>query len=202
MNKVLQNLDAENQKEAQKIKKNQQLLVGIIVIAIFLILGIIYYFQKKRKQQQALFQKYIRTKEDKEKSLEAEKTNEAAKISSEVEDNILLQLQKFEESEKYLDSSITLPALATKLKTNTKYLSEIIKTHKNQNFNSYINALRIDYISNKILTDEIFRKYKISYLAEHCGFSSADTFSKIFKDNTGVSPSVFIKNAHNNLKEN
>ncbi|MDH0675412.1 AraC family transcriptional regulator, partial [Empedobacter sp. GD03861] len=63
------------------------------------------------------------------------------------------------------------------------------------NYNTYINELRIDYICKKIATDPKFRKYKITYLAEVCGFSSYNTFTTIFKNTTGMSPSSFLKEA-------
>ncbi len=34
--------------------------------------------------------------------------------------------------------------------------------------------------------------YKISYLAEECGFASHTTFTRIFIEKTGISPSKFI----------
>jgi AraC-like DNA-binding protein len=35
--------------------------------------------------------------------------------------------------------------------------------------------------------------YKISYLAETCGFSSHSTFATIFKSITGITPITFIE---------
>lgn len=55
--------------------------------------------------------------------------------------------------------------------TNPKYLSQIIRESKNQNFNGYINQLRINYISNKLYNIPLYREYKISYLAEECGYA-------------------------------
>ncbi|AZA77307.1 AraC family transcriptional regulator [Chryseobacterium sp. G0186] len=62
----------------------------------------------------------------------------------------------------------------------------------NKSFNNYLNGLRINYITAKLYDTPIFREYKISYLAETCGFSSREVFAVIFKKETGVSPSYFI----------
>jgi YesN/AraC family two-component response regulator len=82
--------------------------------------------------------------------------------------------------------------LSNSLNTNPRYLSEIIKQHKGKNFNNYLNGLRIHYITNKLYDTPVFREYKISYLAEACGFSSREVFAVIFKKETGVTPSYFI----------
>ncbi|HLV38436.1 helix-turn-helix domain-containing protein, partial [Xanthomarina sp.] len=61
-----------------------------------------------------------------------------------------------------------------------------------------INKLRIQYIVNKLKSDPDYLNYKISYLAEECGFSSHSKFSASFKNVTGLSPSTFISNLTNN----
>jgi AraC-like DNA-binding protein len=88
---------------------------------------------------------------------------------------------------------MSLAVLAGQLDTNTKYLSEIINKHYNVNFNGYINKLRINFIVNKLKSDPNFMNYKISYLAETCGFSSHSTFATIFKSITGITPITFIE---------
>lgn len=40
------------------------------------------------------------------------------------------------------------------------------------------------------------RHYNINEISEIAGFSNAYYFSRVFKNNIGCSPSVYIKNAH------
>lgn len=115
-------------------------------------------------------------------------------ITDDTMNMILLKLDKFEKSQKFIKKDLSLTSLANELNTNTRYLSEIIKQHKEKNYNNYINSLRIDYITKKLYENPIYREYKISYLAEACGFSSREVFAVIFKKETGVSPSYFISN--------
>uniref|UniRef100_UPI0021BAAFB5 helix-turn-helix domain-containing protein n=1 Tax=Streptococcus mitis TaxID=28037 RepID=UPI0021BAAFB5 len=79
-------------------------------------------------------------------------------------------LKRFENSKRFNNKDISLSVLAGQFDTNTKYLSEVINSHYNMNFNTYINRLRINYIVEKLKTDPNFMNYKISYLAENCGF--------------------------------
>ncbi|WP_284653845.1 helix-turn-helix domain-containing protein [Flavobacterium terrisoli] len=122
-------------------------------------------------------------------------------ILKETEEQILNKLKRFESSKRFINKDISLAVLAGQLDSNTKYLSEIINTHYNVNFNTYINKLRINYIIEKLKTDPNFINYKISYLAENCGFSSHSSFATVFKSITGISPVKFIE-LLNQEKEN
>lgn len=87
------------------------------------------------------------------------------------------------------------------LNTNTKYLSHILNVHKNKDFNTYINNLRIQYIIHKLETDKNYKKYKISYLADSSGFSSHSKFTNVFKSVTGFTPSLFLEYIEKDKRE-
>lgn|SRR5690606_1606327 len=123
-------------------------------------------------------------------------------LTETTEQELLKKLKKFEESNKFINPKLSLSLLATHLGTNTNYLSEVINTNKGKNYNNYINELRIDYICSKILNDSLYRKYKVSYLAEKCGFTSYSSFTTVFKNINGISPSIFIKQVEQSIKEN
>ncbi|WP_284651659.1 helix-turn-helix domain-containing protein [Flavobacterium terrisoli] len=118
------------------------------------------------------------------------KSNQRPKETDEL---LLSKLAEFENGNTYLSNDISLAQLAFQLDTNTKYLSEVINQYKEKNFNVYINELRIHYIVNKLKTDPIYLSYKVSYLAEECGFSTHSSFSAVFKNITGITPNVFIQ---------
>jgi len=120
------------------------------------------------------------------------KADHIISISEDTTISLLNKLSRFEKSEKFLKKDLTLTTLSSSLNTNPRYLSEIIKQHKGKNFNNYLNGLRIQYITSKLTDTPVFREYKISYLAEACGFSSREVFSVIFKKEMGVTPSHFI----------
>lgn len=118
--------------------------------------------------------------------------NKKITIPTETEQVILAKLKKFETSTKYTHKDMSLATLAAQLDVNTKYLSEVINKHYHDNFNTYINKLRINYIIEKLKNEPEYLNYKISYLAEECGFSSHSSFATIFKSITGIAPTVFI----------
>ncbi|WP_313384987.1 helix-turn-helix transcriptional regulator [Chishuiella sp.] len=114
-------------------------------------------------------------------------------ISSKTEKEILRKLDFFEKNKGFIKKDVNLNSLSKQFNTNTKYLSEIIKIHRNKQFNSYLNELRISYITNRLLNEPNYIKTKITYLASDCGYSSHSTFTTIFTQIMNESPSVYIK---------
>ena len=114
-------------------------------------------------------------------------------ISEDTEKKLLKKLAAFEASERFLKKELTLTALASQKGTNPKYLSKIIHTHRNQTFTGYINKLRMNYIIQKLYDEPKYREYKISYLADECGYTSPQVFVVVFKKETGLTPSSFIE---------
>jgi YesN/AraC family two-component response regulator len=206
LNKTLQILENDSRNESKENESSLRILLFILLACLVAFVSFVFYFQKKRKKEKLFYQNYIKTLEEKNLQVKMEeekvikKTNSSMEITEETEKQIVTKLDKFENSARYLNPNLSLSSLASDLKTNTRYLSEIISRHKGKNFNTYVNDLRIEYICKSILEDPKFRKYKISALASISGFSSAENFSKIFKKTTGISPSVFIENANNENK--
>lgn len=115
-------------------------------------------------------------------------------IPKETETRLLNGLAQLEEGTTYLGKEITLPYIASLLKTNTKYLSAIINRNKGRDFSTYISEWRIHYMINRLQQQPEYQQYKIAHLAEACGFSSHSKFTTAFKNVTGISPSAFIEN--------
>ena len=162
-------------------------IIFICVVAILLILYLIYIAKVKRRkaiEEFDVLMDEIQTEAPPKKDYNIEK---------ELEENILLQLKELENSTDYLSCDFNIKALATKLETNTSYLSYIINNTKNQSFKQYITKLRIDYLINKLNTEEQYKNYTIQYLAEEIGYTNASAFTRAFKKELGITPSEYIK---------
>ncbi len=118
-------------------------------------------------------------------------------INPEKEQELREKLDTFEQSEDFLDKNMSLATLAAQFDTNTKYLSEVINTYKNCNYNAYINDLRIRYLLKLLATNPSYLQYKISYIADLAGFSSHSSFTNVFKNSTGLSPNEYMQNLRN-----
>lgn len=188
--------------EGKVLAQNRNVLLIVSIGLCVIVILILIWNRRSRKRDRERFREVMaRMKQaqfdaEQEKSISAasEKKDPNRKIMSDaIEAKILKDLNDFEKGIKYTDKQISLSILAGMLNTNTKYLSHVLNTYLNKDFNTYINELRIKYIIEKIEKNEKFKNYKLSVLAEECGFSSHSKFSAVFKSVTGFSPSTFLK---------
>lgn len=119
------------------------------------------------------------------------------RIDKEITNIILTKLEKLEKEHFFLDPNCNLHQLSEQLKTNPKYLSQVINQEKKSNFNNYINELRINYLLPKLLKDIEFRNGKLSYIAFSLGYNNLNTFNAAFKKRLGILPSNFINELNN-----
>lgn len=169
-------------------------ILGSIFLVVFLLwsfLALRYRIKTKRYQS---FIDYFEKKEEIPESHSSikEKTIKHSVVPKEMEEKLLEKLNDFEKSTDFTKQATSLSRLALQFETNTKYLSEVVNSNKQKNFNTYINELRIRYIIDKLKNDPSYLQYKISYLAEDSGFSSHSLFATVFKSVTGIPPTTFI----------
>jgi len=107
---------------------------------------------------------------------------------------IVQALRRFEEERRFTSKDMSLPKLALFCKSNTSYVSQVIRQEKNKTFSQYLNSLRINYLKATLVEKGAkLRHYSVKGLAEYCGYKSAQTFSKNFKEYTGLHPRDFIE---------
>jgi len=171
-----------NKMNEEKLAAQQKMFryIYLAIIVIFIIAIILIYWSVKYKSRLA-------------KKVPASTEVKNFVIPDKTEKRILNKLEEFEKNQKYIRKTVSLKTLAQQFDTNPKYLSEVVNKHKNSNFNTYINNLRIDYIVDKIKENPEYRKYKVSYLADECGFSSHSLFTTIFKNRMNLSPTEFLQ---------
>ncbi|MEW7277765.1 helix-turn-helix domain-containing protein [Aquimarina sp. 2201CG1-2-11] len=188
-----------NERESiiQSLKKEKKYsnvgFIAFIIISIISIFLVIRYYHKQK-----IYKKRFENLA-KEKTTPISQSKPIANtikenIPWEIAEDILLQLEKFENELGYLKSDLKMNSVAKKMKTNSSYFSKVINLHKQKNFTNYINDLRIEYCITKLKTDSKFRLYSIEAIAKEVGFSSVQSFSRAFTKKTGITASYFIKN--------
>lgn len=103
------------------------------------------------------------------------------------------ELKQFMESERlFLNAELSLKTVADLLKTNTKYLSQVINHQAGLNFQQFINLYRVEEAKRKIVNDSL-SNLTLFGIALQCGFKNKSTFYKVFKEVTGVTPKDFVR---------
>lgn len=181
----------KNQLDSQNnYQKSRSVIIGV---CIFIVLATLVIYVYRRNQDTKKFKKTSNSVDVNDVEEIAPKRDAAKEYMSETTENsILKSIEELEKSQFYLNKDISLNSVAVELSINQRYLSYVINKHKSKDFAGYVNELRINYIIDRLKNDESYLKYKISYLADQCGFSSHSRFTITFKKVTGESPLTFI----------
>ncbi len=175
-------------------KATYELWLGIGVL--FLCLLLLSYYFKRQLLFKRKFEKLMNQKESENEDHTKINTH-AIEMSSNIIEDILTSLERFEKNKHFLSQKISLNDLAGQFKTNPKYLSQVINLQKEKNFSQYINDLRVDYALKELKENKRFRKFTIKAIAADCGFKSSESFSKGFSKRHGIYPSYYIKRLEN-----
>nr|WP_315026808.1 helix-turn-helix domain-containing protein [uncultured Chryseobacterium sp.] len=197
--------------ELEKRKNLFYIVLSLLLISHLLFINFYFKYKKTEKKYKRIAQDLIQSVNENKGKKNYEGSNEmhldsfptqnieypedktAKPISEDIAQAILKELEIFETKEQFLSKGITLGVLAKKIKTNSRYLSEIINTYKGKNFATYLNDLRIDYAINRLANDRKFRSYKIPFVAEELGYNNEQAFTMAFKKRTGTPLSIYLK---------
>ncbi|MDP4820469.1 MAG: tetratricopeptide repeat protein [Saprospiraceae bacterium] len=92
--------------------------------------------------------------------------------------------------ELYRDRNLNIAALSRQFASNDTYVSKAINTYSHFNFNAYINNYRI-LAAQKMMTSK-GKVPGIREIGDQCGFNSYTTFVRLFKQQTGLTPSQYL----------
>ncbi|GAB5555753.1 MAG: hypothetical protein Sapg2KO_53440 [Saprospiraceae bacterium] len=97
------------------------------------------------------------------------------------------------QSEKYFkEEDLNLHKLASYFDLTDKQLSLLLNQYIGMSFYDYINLLRVEEVKKKLVGPE-YDQFTILALAYDSGFNSKATFNRIFKKETGLTPSNYRK---------
>ncbi len=98
--------------------------------------------------------------------------------------------QYFEEKKPYLEPTLKLSTLATRLRLRPDQLSEILNQGLQSTFYTFVNHYRILEAKRRLL-DPQYAHLSILDIALDCGFNSKSSFAEAFRRETGMAPSAF-----------
>lgn len=189
------------------VQQNKVLLLTVLILILVIGAGILLYISRTKiksanrvlvEKNRMLIQR--QSKNTPEKKVEAVKSastdNKAGTgpVLNKTEAELVQVIEnQLEVEEVFLKSDLTLSSFAQMLETNTSYLSNVINTTYKKSFSSLINEYRVQKVLH-LFEEQEYKKLTIFGIAQKSGFKSKSAFHKAFTTNTGVTPTVYIRN--------
>jgi tetratricopeptide (TPR) repeat protein len=200
-NRDIQNTRIESKKRLMNAYLLALFLTGAAMVLTFIQL------RKKNRAFKVLYRKNVDliSKEnqirDMKNKLEKESQEKSsATISDDERKRIFQKLEKAIESEKiFIKPNLTIDKLARKLGTNRTYLSQLINEEYQMKYPDYINKLRVNEAMMLLSNLEKSSRFSIEAIAREAGFNTISNFNSVFKKHTGITPSLFRKEAEEQM---
>ncbi|MEQ8413818.1 MAG: helix-turn-helix domain-containing protein [Imperialibacter sp.] len=94
------------------------------------------------------------------------------------------------ENRPYRNPEYNLQMMADDLQISRHKLSHIINSGQQKNFYKLINQFRVAEVK-LMLTDPSYQHYSVLGIAMECGFNAKTSFNRIFKEETGLTPTEY-----------
>lgn len=202
-------------------RNNRALIIGISIIGLMLVVLaflIIYIFRQNRQlvtTQRLLIEKHneLNQQLDRERRLGEYLTAEAQTnehfednedsepsadtpplLSKQQTDLLLMSIAKvMDDSTIISDPDFSLQALATRVDSNTKYVSWAINATYGKNFKTYVNEYRIREAARRLADPQRYGNPTMATLAEQLGYKSPTSLTQAFKRIFGMTPAAYQK---------
>jgi len=120
----------------------------------------------------------------------AEKYKRSALDNKKIEEINKIVWDYLKNKKPYLNPEFSFQMMVDDLGISRQYLSQVINAGQKKNFYKLINEFRVEEIKEK-LTDRKYENYTILGIAFECGFNSKTSFNRIFKEETGLTPTAY-----------
>lgn len=165
------------------------------ILANFPMLIMIFYVAYQSIAQKEIF---ILDKEEIKQIIEEKDTNTKSKPQLIPKDKLHTYKENLvdlmEKEKPYLEGELSLAKLAKLIELSPHHLSYLLNEGFGKNFFQFVNAYRVEE-AKKLLLSEAHQHLSIIGIAYEAGFNSKTAFNTVFKNNTGMTPTVYKKNA-------
>ena len=199
--KLVNNIKEQKLEIEKSNTRIMNMAIALFLFGIIIIIFVIYYRKLqisyknivKESVQAIKMEEQIASLEN-ELNIEKEVSVKKEDINIENSDEIFNEILRLLEHEKlFTDEDFDVNKLADVLNTNRTYISKIINAKTNDSFVKFVNSYRIKE-AKRMLVDESNNNLTLNAIGKMSGFKSSATFYRVFKSETGVTPSFFIKN--------
>lgn len=166
---------------------------GVNPVILFLIVAMIFYLGYYGVRQSKVLLPEFLIKDIAHLNTNTSPSQTISKATRNEFNELQLKLETvFLEQKPYLDEDLTLNKLAQLIPTTDKKLSMLLNQYMDTTFYDLVNSYRIEAVKTKLQSED-FENYTLLGIAFESGFKSKTSFNRIFKKETGMSPSAYKK---------
>lgn len=193
---------ANEGKDEETRERKRQTQVSIIAIIAALLTGLALAFAIRRNKQldaanRELFRKNMQLVDATAPQTIPANDNDKETRQADAEMEAVFDEVKrfFSKDQSIFDPDFSIYTMARSSGLQVKKISEAINTITSENFNTYLADFRIRRACQMLVNDKGQQPMTVEAVAEAVGYRSRSHFSKIFKAVTGMTPSMFVKQA-------
>ena len=116
--------------------------------------------------------------------------HEQSSDTSDIHENVMYLQQIMNKQKPYLNEKLSIFDLSKIVGISSNSLSRLINQDLKCNFFDFVNTYRIEEVKKKL---QQRNNYSLISIAFECGFNSKASFNRIFKKQTGMTPSEYQK---------
>lgn len=117
---------------------------------------------------------------------------QSSSLSKEQREQLLQAINEIMENTlEFCNADFTLEKVAYLTNSKTKYVSQVINESYGKNFNRFVNEYRIKEARSRLMNTEVYGNYTVKAIAQSVGFKSSTNFNQLFKELTGITPSMY-----------
>lgn len=190
-------INAAQQLSIVKYTRAVVVVSSILALLTIAIIFLLLFHRRKVRNNKETVRRYLESLEAEKQLREKLESALAQKYDDHSQDDknseLFNALQNLmEQDQVYRDSGLSLEKAAEMLSTNRTYLSHIVNEVAGHSFPVYVNSYRIrEAIS---LLSDPNNEDTLKNISQSVGFSTPSTFYTLFRQKTGMSPSVFRDN--------
>ncbi|AUC14477.1 hypothetical protein BTO06_04670 [Tenacibaculum sp. SZ-18] len=197
---LLYDNDIEKIKElnASILEKEQNRNRATTIFYGIILLGISSFFLVKRKYYLLeISKKNIELENNQVIPEEKEYKTKTYNIEPKLENKILSIIEEIEVNHFYTAHDFSINTIAKMANTNSTYISFVFNKYHEATFKQYYTKKKIAYAVDLLKNDNAYTKFSIEGLANEVGYTSASSFTRAFKKEMNVTPSIYIKELQN-----
>ena len=187
----------EMREQAYEQRMQRNILWGVAAIAVLLavFLAMLYRnYRNVRRKNEQLYQRNLELlAADKEKK-EMKKKYESSSLTDQGKESILQKVMSvMETSDDIFQQDFTLARLSALVEADHHHVSQVVNEQPCQGFAALLNDYRIKEACRRMNDTKTYGSLTIEGIANSVGFKSRPYFVKVFKEQTGLTPSAYLK---------